>query len=155
MTVTRLLMTLCAPAAAGLALATALPMDFIHHGNFRRMVHTGDTQGVVALAALPAETGRWGLGATAGLKGEIVQVDGRLLVSPGSDAQGRALKRVPRMGEDCLWFEQETRLPQNWTQADDGALQGLACAGYGSGVTITASMGMQAADYALNRILNQ
>ncbi|HBJ67206.1 MULTISPECIES: tRNA threonylcarbamoyladenosine dehydratase [Alcaligenes] len=73
----------------------------------------------------------------------------------GSDAQGRALKRVPRMGVDCLWFEQETRLPQNWTQAEDGALQGLACAGYGSGVTVTASMGMQAADYALNRILDQ
>jgi len=102
MTVKRLLMTLCAAAAAGLALATALPMDFIHHGNFRRMVHTGDTQGVVALAALPAETGRWGLGATAGLKGEIVQVDGRLLVSPGSDAQGRV--RAPEAGEMALLF---------------------------------------------------
>lgn len=73
----------------------------------------------------------------------------------GSDAQGRALKRVPRMGVDCLWFEQETRLPEAWAAQEDGALQGLACAGYGSGVTITASMGMLAADYALGRILQQ
>ncbi|HRL21055.1 MAG TPA: tRNA threonylcarbamoyladenosine dehydratase [Alcaligenes sp.] len=73
----------------------------------------------------------------------------------GSDAQGRALKRVPRMGVQCLWFEQETRLPQAWQPQEDGALQGLACAGYGSGVTITASMGMLAADFALNSLLKQ
>src|SRR5690606_8131871 len=73
----------------------------------------------------------------------------------GSDAQGRTLKRVPRMGVDCLWFEQETRLPEAWTAREDGALQSLACAGYGSGVTVTASMGLLAADVALRRILNQ
>lgn len=89
-------------AAAGLVLAAALPMDFIHHGNFRRMVHSGDIQGVVPLAALPAEPGRWGVGATAGLEGEIVQIDGRLLISPGSDAQGRV--RAPATGEMALLF---------------------------------------------------
>jgi hypothetical protein len=93
---------LCAAAAAGLLLAAALPMDFIRHGNFRRMVHMGETQGVVALAALPSEPGRWGLGATAGLKGELVQIDGRVLVSPGSDAQGHV--RAPEAGEMALLF---------------------------------------------------
>ncbi len=72
-----------------------------------------------------------------------------------SDAQGRALKRVPRMGVHALWFEQETRLPEAWSQQTEGALQGLACAGYGSGVTITATMGMLAADRALKLILSQ
>lgn len=72
-----------------------------------------------------------------------------------SDAQGRALKRVPRMGVQALWFEQETRLPETWSAGRDGGLQGLACAGYGSGVTITASMGMLAADRAVKIILHQ
>ena len=88
--------------AAGVAWSASLALDFQHHGNFRRMVHSGDTAGVVALAALPTEAGRWGLGATAGLKGEIVQVDGRLLVSPGSDAQGAV--RRPEPGEMALLF---------------------------------------------------
>jgi hypothetical protein len=94
-------------ALTGLLLATAawaagLPFDFRHHGNFQRMVQGGDTAGQVALAALPQQPGRWGLGATAGLKGEIVQIDGRLLVSPGSDAQGRV--RAPLAGEEALLF---------------------------------------------------
>lgn len=72
-----------------------------------------------------------------------------------SDAQGKALKRTPRMGVQALWFEQETRLPQAWSAGRDGSLQGLACAGYGSGITITASMGMLAADRAINVILRQ
>jgi hypothetical protein len=101
-TLVRPLVALCAAAAAGLLLAAALPMDFIRHGNFRRMVHMGETQGVVALAALPSEPGRWGLGATAGLKGELVQIDGRVLVSPGSDAQGHV--RAPEAGEMALLF---------------------------------------------------
>jgi alpha-acetolactate decarboxylase len=94
-------------ALAGLLLATAawasgLPFDFVHHGNFQRMLHRGDTTGQVALATLPQQPGRWGLGATAGLKGEIVQLDGRLLVSPGSDAQGRV--RAPQADEQALLF---------------------------------------------------
>jgi len=98
-------------ALTGLLLATAawaagLPFDFQHHGNFQRMVHGGETAGQVALAALPQQPGRWGLGATAGLKGEIVQIDGRLLVSPGSDAQGRV--RAPQAGEQALLFAAAT-----------------------------------------------
>ncbi len=85
---------------AGLASAAAL--DFIHHGDFRRMMHSGRTAGVVDLAALPQGPGQWGLGATAGLQGEIVQFDGRLLVTPGSDAQGRT--RAPEPGEQAVLF---------------------------------------------------
>jgi alpha-acetolactate decarboxylase len=87
---------------AAAAWATGLPFGFVHHGNFQRMVHSGDTAGQVTLAGLPQQPGRWGVGATAGLKGEIVQIDGRLWVSPGSDAQGRV--RAPQPGEEALLF---------------------------------------------------
>jgi alpha-acetolactate decarboxylase len=87
---------------AGAAWASGLPFSFVHHGNFQRMMHTGDTAGQVELSALSQQPGTWGLGATAGLKGEIVQVDGRLLVSPGSDATGRV--RAPQVDEQAVFF---------------------------------------------------
>jgi alpha-acetolactate decarboxylase len=98
---------LAAPVAAALlagvaAVAASLPLDFIHFGNFTRMVESGNSGGQVKLADLPQRKGHWGLGATAGLKGEIVQIDGRLLVSPGSDAQGRV--QAPQQGEEAVLF---------------------------------------------------
>lgn len=87
---------------AGSAWASSLPFAFVHHGNFQRMMHTGNASGVIALMALPQQSGTWGVGATAGLKGEIVQIDGRLLVSPGSDEQGRV--RPPQEGERAVLF---------------------------------------------------
>lgn len=95
---------------AGAALADGLPFGFAHHGNFQRMVHTGTAPGEVALAALAQQAGRWGLGATADLQGEIVQIDGRLLVSPGSDPQGRL--RAPRADEQATLFA--SGLVQAW-----------------------------------------
>lgn len=72
----------------------------------------------------------------------------------GSDAQGKALKKVPRMGVSCLWIDEPALLP--WREddgaSDEGLLrgpQGLACAGYGSCVTVTAAMGLA----AVNQIL--
>ncbi len=88
--------------AVGAAWASGLPWAFVHHGNFQRMMHSGNTAGQVALSALPQAPGTWGVGATAGLKGEIVQIDGRVLVSPGSDTTGRV--RPPQEGEQALLF---------------------------------------------------
>ena len=59
------------------------------HGSFRRLAHTGDTSAQVRLDAIRSGPGVWGVGALAGLRGEIVVVDGRVLVSRGSDPQGR------------------------------------------------------------------
>jgi hypothetical protein len=84
------------------AWAGSLPFDFVHHGHFQHMMHTGNTAGQVTLSALPQPSGTWGVGATAGLKGEIVQIDGKLLVSPGSDEQGRV--RPPQDGEQAVLF---------------------------------------------------
>lgn len=94
-TPSRLRWLLAGIAAASTAWAGGLPLGFTHHGNFQRMVHSGDTAGQVALAALPQQPGTWGVGALAGLQGEIVQLDGRLLVSLGGDAQGRTLAPPP------------------------------------------------------------
>lgn len=84
---------------AGLVLA-ANAIDFFHAGNFKRMSHTGNTAGVATLASLPQATGTWGVGATAGLKGEVIQIDGKLLVSPGSSDGGAV--RAPEAGEQVL-----------------------------------------------------
>lgn len=72
-----------------------------------------------------------------------------------SNAAGKALKRVPKMGVRVLWVNQPTRLPEVWQQQAEGpALQGLSCAGYGSTVTVTAAMGFAAAAEAVNTILS-
>lgn len=87
---------------ASAAWASNLPFNFAHHGDFQRMMQSGETSGQVALAAVAQQGGTWGVGATAGLKGEIVQIDGRLLVSPGSDSQGRV--RAPVASEQAVLF---------------------------------------------------
>lgn len=75
----------------------------------------------------------------------------------GADANGKALKRVPRMGVRVVWFDQPAILPQEWTdrqprELGGAGLQGLSCAGYGSAVAVTASMGMAAAAEAIHWI---
>jgi alpha-acetolactate decarboxylase len=109
-------------ATAGV-LASAGFSDFVHFGNFKRMMHTGDTTGKVFLTDLPQEPGRWGVGATAGLKGEIVQVDGKLLVSLGTDPKGTV--HAPRQGEQAVLFASgvarewvSVSLPAEMTQSD-------------------------------------
>jgi len=74
---------------------------------------------------------------------------------PRGGAQGgKALKRVPRMGVRVLWFDQPARPPLDEAGcAIDGSPQGLSCAGYGSIVTVTATMGLAAAHEALQTIL--
>ena len=70
-----------------------------------------------------------------------------------SDQAGKPRKRVPKMNVFALWFDQPALLPAAWTTAD--APQGLSCAGYGSVVTVTAAMGMAAADRAVQWIVTR
>jgi len=71
------------------------------------------------------------------------------------DSAGRKRKRVPTMGVRCLWVDQAARLPQAWQAGNNNnqAPQGLSCAGYGSVVTVTATMGLAAAHEALRVVL--
>lgn len=73
----------------------------------------------------------------------------------GGTTAGKPLRRVPRMGVPCLWFDEEVVLPQAWRTAPGASVQpgpqGLSCAGYGSAVAVTATMGMMAADWAIHQ----
>ncbi|MDP4908050.1 MAG: tRNA threonylcarbamoyladenosine dehydratase [Burkholderiaceae bacterium] len=76
-----------------------------------------------------------------------------------STQAGKPRKRIPKMGVRVLWLDQPTILPEAWQEAPqvtpDAALQGLSCAGYGSSVTVTASMGLVAAAEAVNKIIGK
>jgi tRNA A37 threonylcarbamoyladenosine dehydratase len=84
-----------------------------------------------------------------------------------SDHAGKVRKRIPKMGVRALWFDQPVLLPAQWRQTDTlpqnsdhlvgklDAPQGLSCAGYGSVVTVTAAMGMAAANEAVQWLLTQ
>jgi tRNA A37 threonylcarbamoyladenosine dehydratase len=67
---------------------------------------------------------------------------------------GPQSKRVPRMGVRVLWFEQAAQRPDLAGQ-QTGRSMPLACAGYGSLVTVTASMGLAAAAQAMALLLGQ
>ncbi|MEY5028121.1 MAG: hypothetical protein RLZ63_436 [Pseudomonadota bacterium] len=83
-------------------LAWAQPMGFKHYGNFMHMSHTGETAGQIKLSTLDTAAGVWGVGALADLKGEVIQVDGKLLVSLGGDPQGKV--QAPRPNDSAvLW----------------------------------------------------
>ncbi|ASM71191.1 MULTISPECIES: acetolactate decarboxylase [Roseobacteraceae] len=69
------------------------------HGNFRHMIHSGETDGTIALDTLTAPSA-WGLGAIAGLRGEILIRDGAILVSRGDDAHARVAP--PEAGEEAV-----------------------------------------------------
>lgn len=68
---------------------------------------------------------------------------------PGGGSGG---KKAPPMNIHAFWFAEETVLPPAWSQEDD-SLQGLSCSGYGSAVTLTASMGLLAAQRAIDILL--
>jgi len=69
-------------------------------------------------------------------------------------------RRVPKLGVRALWLEQSAVLPSAWQTSGatarptaPAAPQGLACAGYGSSVMVTATMGLVAAHEAVQQIL--
>ena len=67
---------------------------------------------------------------------------------------GVATKRTPRMGVNVLWFEQPAHRPLSLS-ASAGMSTPLACAGYGSLVTVTAAMGLAAAAKALEWLVRE
>ncbi len=62
---------------------------------------------------------------------------------------GKPPKRLAKMHVRALWVDQPVRLPQAVASCDATAPQGLSCAGYGSIVTVTAAMGLAAANEVL------
>ena len=64
------------------------PFNVSAHGNFKRMLHTGDASGKIALASISRSTGTYGVGALADLRGEIMIWDGSVLVTRGESVSG-------------------------------------------------------------------
>jgi alpha-acetolactate decarboxylase len=75
-------------AASSLATPAAGHDGLAAWGSVMRVRHSGQAPGQVRLADLP-QKGTWGVGALADLQGEVLLYDGRVLVSRGSDTQGR------------------------------------------------------------------
>jgi tRNA A37 threonylcarbamoyladenosine dehydratase len=76
-----------------------------------------------------------------------------------ADQAGKMRRRVPKMGVHAVWFDQPALLPDLWRDPQEPVVpaeapQGLSCAGYGSSVTVTATMGMAAANEALQWLLD-
>ncbi len=88
-------------ASAAVWAATA-SFEFQAFGSFKKMKHTGDTSGQLKLAELPKAPGSWGMGALAGLKGEVLLYDGRVLVSRGDDVLGKT--SAPQPDDEALLF---------------------------------------------------
>ena len=116
---TLLLVLLSAPLAA----QKIQSEGFAHFGNFKRMMHTGDTAGQIELAQLDQSAGTWGVGALAGLKGEVIQVDGRILVSFGTDTEGR-VQPPSKTDAAVLWASgkvaqwRQIQVPADMSQAE-------------------------------------
>jgi len=81
---------LCPALASGGA-----PFAITIHGHFKRLLHTGDASGKVALDSIPTTAGLYGLGALADLRGEILLWDGRVLVTHGERVNGTTRQAMP------------------------------------------------------------
>lgn len=100
----------------------AAAQELTAHGNFPHMMHTGETAGIIGLDTLEAPSA-WGVGATAGLRGEVVIRDGTVLVSRGSDHETRVTP--PEAGEEAVILAygtvadwQEVALPHEMAPTD-------------------------------------
>lgn len=113
------LISLLLTAAAAYA---AEPYAIQAWGNFKQMADTGKTDGVVKLSALGNGKGTYGVGAIAGMRGEILLWDGKLLVSRGHSTKGETGPAVST-DEAVLFVHakvdgwQEVKIASDMTQA--------------------------------------
>ncbi len=80
--------------------AVQRPFNLTVYGNFKKMVHTSDTSGKVALASIPRSVGSYGVGALADLTGEILIWDGEVLVTSGDAISGAT--QPPGIGDQAV-----------------------------------------------------
>jgi alpha-acetolactate decarboxylase len=85
------------PAAFTLLAHAGGPGAVRAYGNFKHLSHRGDASSKVALRELPATPGNYAVGALEGLRGEIVMLDGKLLVTRGHSETGRT--EAPATGD--------------------------------------------------------
>jgi len=103
--------------------AASEPFDVRVFGNFERMSHSGDTQGIVKLREILTLPGSYGIGALEDLRGEILLWEGKLLVSRGHSANGAIEPAVP--SDEAVFFVEawveawdEVVIPNNMTRVE-------------------------------------
>ena len=74
----------------------AEPFSVQAWGNFKQMAHTGNTAGVVKVSELGSAKGSYGIGAVAGMRGELLLWDGKMLVSRGHSPKGETSPAVDK-----------------------------------------------------------
>lgn len=90
-------------SAAGAALAADRGhYGFTVFGSYEAMHRDRDFESKISLEQISGQRGTWGLGALAGMAGEALLADGRILVSPGTSPQGQT--RVANLGEGSAMF---------------------------------------------------
>ena len=112
---------LCLSSAVSVAGDTSF--DVTAYGNFKRMKHTGDTSGKVALLSIPRSGGMYGVGALADLFGEIFVWDGKVFVTPGESKTGSTRPAIPEDQATLLATAQvkewiEVPIPDDMTQQE-------------------------------------
>lgn len=112
------LLLLCAYASAAPGVE---PYDIRAFGSFQRMSHTGDTRGAVKLTDIAPRAGSYGVGALAGLRGEILLWDGKMLVTRGHAPSGGVEPAAPSDEAVLLVTARvdawdETTVPEDMTQ---------------------------------------
>jgi len=114
--------------ASGFTIASAAiaagvgPLGIEVFGNFKRMAHSGDASGKVKLSDISGRSTTYGVGALAGLRGEVILWEGRVMVSRGHDKQGRvepaaATDEAALMVVASVARWQEVDIPTDMTQA--------------------------------------
>ncbi len=70
------------------------------------------------------------------------------------DMNKRPLKKPKKFGLPCVYSDEVVTTPDQAcdTEAESASISGLNCAGFGSSVTVTASMGFAMAQLALNQL---
>lgn len=98
-------------------------IDITAYGNFKRMVHTGDASGKVALLSISRLEGVYGVGALADLRGEILVWNGKVFVTPGESDTGSTRPETTEDQATLLvtarvkeWFE--VQIPHDMTQRE-------------------------------------
>jgi len=86
-----IILGLTVPASA----QPANPFAIASYGNFKKMMHTGITDGVVNLREALDLPHVYGVGAIAHGTGEITVVDGRVWLDYGADGPGNAEESIP------------------------------------------------------------
>lgn len=71
--------------------------------------------------------------------------------SGGNSAKSKSAK----LGIDCVYSDEEVIKPEMICEAENSAITGLNCAGYGSSVCVTAPFGFIATGLLLKKILNK